>query len=100
MEHGDNCEGCQKISFLALGPDVRKSRVIENRYTLVDIAPTVARLLQFEMDPVVVVPRPDTTVMPPTMDATVDASVMESRRIDSKMEPATMKGRVIKELFK
>ncbi|MFD3000559.1 sulfatase-like hydrolase/transferase [Pontibacter toksunensis] len=100
MEHGDSCEGCQKISLLALGPDFRKGRVIENRYTLVDIAPTVARLLRFEMDPAVVVPRADTTVVKVAMDSTAVAQVLDSIRIEIKMEPATMKGQVIKELFK
>ena len=45
--HGDQCIGCRHISLLALGPDFRKGKVINNPYGQVDIAPTVARLLSF-----------------------------------------------------
>lgn len=100
MDHGDSCEGCQKISLLALGPDFRKGSEIKNRYTLVDIAPTVARLLQFKMDPAVVVPKYDTTVVKLAMDAPEVAPVKDSISIAIKMEPAVMKGQVIKELFR
>lgn len=100
MEHGDSCEGCQKISLLALGPDFKKGSEIKSRYTLVDIAPTVARLLQFEMDPAVVVPKHDTTVVKLAMDAPEVAPVKDSIRITIKMEPAVMKGRIMKEMFR
>lgn len=100
MEHGDNCEGCQKISFLALGPDIKKGREIKTRYTLVDIAPTVARLLQFEMDPAVLVPGPDATGEELAEDSLVIAAGVDSVRLVYKMEPGLMKGQVMKELFR
>ncbi|WP_237144136.1 sulfatase-like hydrolase/transferase [Pontibacter pamirensis] len=100
MEHGDNCEGCQKISLLALGPDFKKGREVEARYTLVDIAPTVAHLLGFKMDPAVLVPKPDTTMVEFAVDSTLATPGMNAARITVKMEPAVLEGQVIKELFK
>ncbi|WP_460919571.1 sulfatase-like hydrolase/transferase [Pontibacter brevis] len=100
MEHGDNCAGCEKISFLALGPDFKRGSVIEKRYTLVDIAPTVARLLQFKMDPAVVVPRPDTTVVKLAMHSTAEVPGADSIHIVMKMDTTVLKGQVIKELFR
>ncbi|WP_242920527.1 sulfatase-like hydrolase/transferase [Pontibacter liquoris] len=49
-EHGDSCEGCQHISLLALGPDFKKGPIVATRYTLVDVAPTVAKLLRFNFE--------------------------------------------------
>ncbi|SIT86290.1 alkaline phosphatase family protein [Pontibacter indicus] len=45
IDHGDDCEGCRRISLLALGPDFRKGGFVETRYTLVDISATVAPML-------------------------------------------------------
>ena len=100
MEHGDSCEGCQKISLLALGPDFKKGSEIKSRYTLIDIAPTVARLLQFEMDPNVVVPGPGAPEGEPVNDSLVAAPGVDSVSIVYKMEPGLMKGKVMKELFR
>ncbi len=47
--HGDSCGGCQHISLLAIGPDFKKNIVVETNRELIDIASTVAELLQFEM---------------------------------------------------
>lgn len=49
-EHGDNCEGCQHISLLALGPDFKKGRTVAVRYTLVDISSTIASFLSFSFE--------------------------------------------------
>lgn len=45
VDHGDDCEGCQRISLLALGPDFRKGGFVETKYTLVDISATIAPML-------------------------------------------------------
>lgn len=49
VNHGDNCEGCQKIFLLALGPDFKKG-TITTRYTLVDIPTTVAKMMGIKLD--------------------------------------------------
>ena len=46
-EHGDRCEGCRHISLLALGPDFPKGISITRNYEQIDIAPTIATLLNF-----------------------------------------------------
>ncbi|PVY41095.1 phosphopentomutase/2,3-bisphosphoglycerate-independent phosphoglycerate mutase family metalloenzyme [Pontibacter virosus] len=45
IDHGDDCEGCRRISLLALGPDFRKGGFVETTHTLVDISATVAPML-------------------------------------------------------
>ncbi|MDG1428052.1 MAG: alkaline phosphatase family protein [Crocinitomicaceae bacterium] len=47
--HGDNCEGCQKLSLLALGPDFKGGRTVTKSYEQVDIASTVAYMLKFKL---------------------------------------------------
>ena len=47
VEHGDHCEGCRRISLLALGPGLPAGQVVEKYYGLIDLAPTIARLLNF-----------------------------------------------------
>ena len=49
VSHGDQCEGCKHISLLALGPDFAENNLITEEYELVDIAPTVAALLQLQV---------------------------------------------------
>lgn len=100
QEHGDNCEGCQHISLLALGPDFKKGAATEVRYTLVDIAPTVARLLDFKMDSAVVVPELDTTVVAVSVDSALAAPGTDPLVIVRRMEKSVLKGRVIIDLFK
>lgn len=97
-EHGDNCAGCEQIFLLALGPDFRKIQ-IQNRHTLIDIAPTVARLLNFEMDSVVLVPHIDTTVVQFSMADTVLTPRKDSVRLETKLDITVLKGKPIKELF-
>ncbi|MCJ8164875.1 sulfatase-like hydrolase/transferase [Pontibacter sp. E15-1] len=99
QEHGDNCEGCQHISLLALGPDFNKNAVIETRHTLVDIAPTVAKLLRFEMDSTVVVPRLDTVAVAFAVDSLAVGTQKDSVRIVSQLDTTVLQGRVIRELF-
>ncbi len=50
IDHGDNCEGCQKIFLLALGPDFKRGRTVDTKYTLVDISATVAKLMGFSFE--------------------------------------------------
>lgn len=98
-EHGDNCPGCEQIYLLALGPDFKKG-IIETRHTLIDIAPTVAELLNFEMDSMVVFPRVDTTYVEVATDTTLLAEKRDSIRLQIVPDTTVMKARVIKELFK
>ncbi|WP_461489424.1 sulfatase-like hydrolase/transferase [Pontibacter sp. HJ8] len=97
-EHGDNCPGCQQIYLEVVGPGIRKGET-ETRHTLIDIAPTIARLLKFEMDSVVVVPRVDTTVVELAMDTTLAVPRKDSIRLEIKMDSTVMKGKVMRELF-
>lgn len=99
VNHGDHCAGCEQIYLLALGPDFRRGEV-EARYTLIDIAPTVGRLLNFEMDSLVLMPA-DTTVVPEmAMDTTLLPQTRDSLVLESELDTTVMKARVIKELFK
>ena len=98
MEHGDNCAGCEQSYLLALGPDFKRGE-IETRHTLIDIAPTVARLLNFTMDSVVVVPRVDTVVVELAMDTTLMTAKKDSIRLETRIDTTVMKARVIQELF-
>ena len=45
--HGDDCEGCRHIEFLALSPDFKKNVQLNNYYDQVDISATIAELLHF-----------------------------------------------------
>ena len=49
--HGCDCEGCKHIFLLAAGPDFKKNKVIDRHYSLIDIAPTTAKLLGFPFPP-------------------------------------------------
>jgi len=98
-EHGDACAGCRHISLLALGPDFKKGAVINTSHALVDIAPTVGRLLRFEMNPKVVVPRLDTTMVVLAADSLVGGPAKDSLVVTVRKEPSELQGRVMKELF-
>ncbi|MEJ8755938.1 sulfatase-like hydrolase/transferase [Pontibacter sp. H259] len=50
IDHGDNCEGCQKIFLLAIGPDFKKGSEVTTKHTLVDISATVAKMMGFEFE--------------------------------------------------
>ncbi|UCF63335.1 MAG: sulfatase-like hydrolase/transferase [bacterium] len=45
LSHGDDCEGCQHVSLLALGPDFPKGMIITEKYETIDIPLTIGRML-------------------------------------------------------
>ena len=45
MGHGRNDEGCTRLFMLGLGPDFAAGRILEERARLIDVAPTLARML-------------------------------------------------------
>jgi len=47
QDHGDQCEGCQHLMFLAIGPDIQKGVASDNPRYQVDILPTAGYLLGF-----------------------------------------------------
>ena len=50
INHGDGCEGCRHIQFLALGPDFKEGVGFQTPYEQLDISATVAKLLNFKME--------------------------------------------------
>jgi hypothetical protein len=48
--HGDQCEGCRTIQFLAVGPGIKAGYVSNVPRTIPDIAPTIAVLLGFQTE--------------------------------------------------
>lgn len=46
--HGDGCEGCRRITLLAIGPDTPPGIIDSMPRTQVDIAPTIGMLLGFQ----------------------------------------------------
>lgn len=49
VSHGDSCEGCRHIEMFAIGPDFKKNYISNTPYEQIDIASTVAELMNFEM---------------------------------------------------
>lgn len=49
MGHGRDDEGCSRLFLLALGPDFAAGRVLEKRAQLIDVAPTIARILGLDL---------------------------------------------------
>lgn len=47
--HGCACHGCRHVTLLVLGPDTKPDTVVTEPVDQIDIAPTVAHLLGFEM---------------------------------------------------
>jgi len=47
QHHGCGCDGCRQCFLLAIGPDTPVGREVKSRHNLLDIAPTVGRLLGF-----------------------------------------------------
>ncbi|HLG03225.1 MAG TPA: sulfatase-like hydrolase/transferase [Bacteroidia bacterium] len=45
--HGDDCEGCRHIEFIAAGPDFKQGATLHASYEQVDIPKTVACLMGF-----------------------------------------------------
>ncbi|TPE44189.1 alkaline phosphatase family protein [Pontibacter mangrovi] len=99
QEHGDHCAGCQQIFLMALGPDFKRGQV-ETPHTLIDIAPTVAALLRFKMDSLVVVPRIDTVKVTAALDTAAIEGKADSIRLVLVPDTTVLKGRVMQELFK
>jgi hypothetical protein len=46
--HGDDCEGCQHIMLLMIGPNIPKNIVNNNRYTQIDIVSTIGAILNID----------------------------------------------------
>jgi len=46
QDHGDTCDGCTHVIFLALGPDIRADYDVTNLYTQRDVCTTVGLLLR------------------------------------------------------
>ncbi len=44
--HGDDCEGCRRIGFLAVGPDFVPGSVLEGTWRQIDLVPTIAELFE------------------------------------------------------
>ncbi len=49
VNHTGGCLGCREVFALVLGPDTPADQVVPRRTEQVDIAPTIAELLDFEM---------------------------------------------------
>ncbi|MGQ0827610.1 MAG: sulfatase-like hydrolase/transferase [Bacteroidota bacterium] len=49
VSHGDTCMGCRHIEFFAIGPDFKQNYISNEIYGQIDIASTVAELMNFEM---------------------------------------------------
>jgi predicted AlkP superfamily pyrophosphatase or phosphodiesterase len=47
--HGDACEGCRRIALLALGPDIKKNRVLPRGGEQIDLPVTVGAILGFTL---------------------------------------------------
>ncbi len=50
QHHGCGCEGCRRMKFLAVGPNIRQNFVSQQPRVLPDMAVTAAHLLGFEME--------------------------------------------------
>ncbi len=44
-EHGDSCDGCQHLIFLALGPNIKANQQIDTAYNQRDLCRTVGQIL-------------------------------------------------------
>jgi hypothetical protein len=49
VSHTDLCEGCKHIEFFGIGPDFKKGYVCDKPHDQIDIANTVAELMDFEI---------------------------------------------------
>lgn len=49
VSHGDNCDGCRHINFMALGPGIQKGYIDTTSYSQNDITATIAKLLGISM---------------------------------------------------
>ncbi|MEM7369646.1 MAG: alkaline phosphatase family protein [Bacteroidota bacterium] len=48
--HGDKCEGCRRISLLALSPCIPRGLVVDRHAELIDIFPTISTIFGFETE--------------------------------------------------
>lgn len=49
VSHGDDCEGCRHIEFIAAGPDFKRNVESDVDYDLRDIPKTISELMGFDM---------------------------------------------------
>ncbi|HET6992654.1 MAG TPA: sulfatase-like hydrolase/transferase [Bacteroidia bacterium] len=49
VSHGDDCEGCRHIEFIAAGPDFKRNFVSDINYEQIDIPRTISELMGFPM---------------------------------------------------
>ncbi len=49
QNHGDNCNGCRHLLLCAYGPDFKENVIINASHQQIDIAPTIAELLYFDL---------------------------------------------------
>jgi hypothetical protein len=49
VSHGDNCEGCRHIGFVAAGPDFKRNFVSAAAYEQIDVPRTIAEIMGFPM---------------------------------------------------
>ena len=47
--HGDSCNGCRNITFLATGPDFRNGETVEREAELIDVTHTIAAMLRIPL---------------------------------------------------
>lgn len=47
--HGCKCIGCTHINFFAIGPDIKEGAIISRKREQIDILPTIAHLMGFEV---------------------------------------------------
>jgi hypothetical protein len=47
---GDNCKGCKTLTFLAVGPGIKKDYILKKKKKLIDICPTIGKILGFETE--------------------------------------------------
>jgi hypothetical protein len=49
LSHGDSCIGCRHITLLTISPNISPGSSVASLFSLNNIAPTIARILNFEM---------------------------------------------------
>ena len=47
--HGDSCSGCREIPMMILGPSVEEGSILKGNWTLLDLAPTLAAHVGFDV---------------------------------------------------
>lgn len=49
VSHGDGCEGCRHIEFIAAGPDFKRNVISDINYEQIDIPRTISEMMGFPM---------------------------------------------------